>query len=87
MADNFEGQSPGLASPAENGASVTPSDTVDLTTAARALWVGGAGTVKVYTTKGATLTFVGLSAGTLLPVRVRRVYSTGTTATSILALW
>lgn len=71
---------------AVGGAAVTPSDTVDLTFTARALWVGGAGDVKVNTANGDTITLVGVAAGSLLPVAVKRVFATLTTATSIVAL-
>ena len=73
--------------PAYNAVEVAPNDGVDLTNTSRALYVGGAGDVKVDMYGTGTVTFVGVSAGSLLPVRVDRVYSTGTTATSIVALW
>lgn len=51
------------------------------------LYVGGAGNVRVLTSSGADLTFVGIAAGTFMPVQVKRVFSTDTTATDIVALW
>ena len=51
------------------------------------LYVGGAGDVQVITVGGDNVTFVGVNAGTFLPVLVKQVVSTSTTATSILALW
>lgn len=72
--------------PAEFAVAVTPSDSADLTDDARCLWIGGAGAVKVTTVGGSTETFSGCTAGSILPVQVRRVFSTGTTATLILAL-
>lgn len=50
------------------------------------VYVGGAGTVKVTTVYGDTVSFVGVAAGTLLPVPVKQVWSTGTTATNLLVL-
>jgi len=70
----------------EHGAAVTPHDTNDLSLDC-VLYIGGAGTVKILTANNETLTFVGLNAGDILPVKVRRVYSTDTTATNIVALW
>lgn len=70
-----------------DAAAVTKNDSTDLTVTARALYIGGAGDVAVITAGGSTVTFVGLAAGSVLPVRVKRVKSTGTTATSIVALW
>jgi hypothetical protein len=36
---------------------------------------------------GQTVTFVGVAAGSVLPIRVARVNSTNTTATNIVALY
>mgnify|MGYP003148440342 CR=1 FL=1 len=51
------------------------------------LYIGAAGNVKVTTAGGDEVTFVGVNAGTFLPVQVIRVWDTGTAATNILALW
>jgi hypothetical protein len=51
------------------------------------LLVGGAGNVAVVTEGGETLTLTGLLAGTVYAVCVSRVKATGTSATSIVALW
>jgi hypothetical protein len=77
-----------LFGPADNAAAVTPSDGSDLANFSRALFVGGAGAVKVDMVGGTTaVTLTGVVAGTVLPMRVSRVYSTGTTATNIVALY
>lgn len=73
--------------PATDAASVTPNDSADLSTHARGLWVGGAGNVKIDTLDGTTVTVVGAAAGSVVPIGAKRVYSTDTTATSILALF
>jgi hypothetical protein len=62
---------------------VTPDDATDLDDPSDALWVGGAGTVKVTTVGGQTVTISGVAAGTLLPIRVTRVWENGTSATLI----
>ncbi len=73
--------------PAIRAAAVTPSDSTDLGFCGRALYVGGAGTVVVdMVESGSSISFVGVPAGTILPIRVKRVRATGTTATSILIL-
>ena len=87
MTDKFESNQTGLTSPGEHAAAVTPNDSTDLATFARALYIGGAGNVKVNTIRGETVTFSGVLAGSILPVRVARVHSTDTTATNIVALW
>ncbi len=93
MAPNpFDGAPRSWDAPALNGAEVTPADGSDLSFVSRALYVGGAGDLEVvmagdHSSDGATLTIVGVPAGTLLPLAVSRVKATGTTATSIVALW
>jgi len=73
-------------------AAVTPSDTVNIPSVSGGdnngcvLYVGGAGNLKVRTVGGDEVTFVGVNTGTFLPVQVVRVFSTGTSATNILAL-
>lgn len=73
--------------PADGASAVTPSDGSDLTSVARALYVGGSGDVKIDTPNGDTVTFQDVVAGSILPVRTNKVYSTGTTATNIVALY
>jgi len=85
--DTFETQRGGPESPATAFAAVTPSDSTDFATVARALYVGGGGNVAVVGITGTVVTFVGVQQGTILPVRCVRVNSTNTTATSIIALW
>lgn len=53
----------------------------------RALWVGGAGNVKITTLGGNDVTITAAQAGQLIPIGARRVFSTGTTATSILVIY
>ena len=68
----------------DGGAAVSLSDTTAV--AFDALYVGVVGNVKVDMKNGAALTFVAVPAGTVLKVRVVKVYSTGTTASSIVGL-
>lgn len=76
-----------LTQPAEHVEVVAPSDTVDLPNPTRGLYVGGAGNIVVTTVGGEFVTFSGVGAGTTLPVRVRRVWFTNTTATNLLGLY
>jgi len=57
------------------------------TTEASVLYVGVGGDVKVRTAGGDDTTFIGVPSGSFMPVQVSRVYTTGTSATNILALW
>jgi hypothetical protein len=69
--------------PLQSAAAVTPNDstTIDVT---RALNVAVAGNVKVTMSDGTDITWY-LVAGVLHPLSVNRVWSTGTTATGIVA--
>lgn len=74
-------------SSAGSGVAVTPNDNTDLTNTTRAIYIGGAGNLAVILDRDTSaVTFLAVSAGAVLPIRVRRVMSTGTTATNILAL-
>ena len=89
--DIYEDEPNGFGAPALNGEEVTPHDTNELTFVSRALWVGGAGTLEVVmvgdgAAGGQQLTIAGIPAGTLLPLAVKQVKATGTTATLIVAL-
>lgn len=75
-------------------AAVTPSDTTNIPSVSGGtndegciLYIGGTGNVKVRTIGGDDVVFAAVPAGTTLQVRVHRVFSTGTTATNIVALW
>lgn len=64
---------------------VTPSGADSTVSPAAVLFVGGAGDVKVDAEESGTITFT-LPAGSILPVSVKKVYDTGTSATNIIAL-
>ena len=72
--------------PAAYAVAVTPSDTDELADPTRGLYIGASGDLKVTTQAGDAVTFVAVVAGTVLPVRVKQVFATGTTAASIVAL-
>ena len=75
-------------SAAGSAEAVTPDDGTDLPRGCRALYVGGTGTLALVLDKdAATVSFVGVVAGSVLPIRTKRVLSTGTTATNIVALY
>lgn len=74
-------------SPATRAAAVMPSNTAELDMDSRGLYVGVTGDVKVTTVEGDTVTFKALAAGVVHAIAVKRVFSTGTTATDIVAVW
>ena len=72
--------------PATHANAITPSDTLDVTYATRALYIGVGGNVKVTMISGDVVTLTGVVAGTMLPIRVTRVWATGTSASSMTGL-
>lgn len=70
----------------EDAGAVVLSDSTDLPQYS-VVYVGTGGNVKVTTAQGSAVTFSNCVAGTVLPVRVRRVWSTGTTASNLLAIF
>lgn len=72
---------------AHDGVAITKSDTTIYERRIDAVYVGGAGDVAVVTAQGTTLTFSGMTAGSILPVRCRQVMSTNTTATNLVGLF
>ncbi len=70
---------------AVGGAPVTPSDTDIVNNGI--LYIGTGGSVAVVTRSGDTLTFTNVANGVFLPVVVKQVLATGTTATDILILY
>jgi hypothetical protein len=76
--------------PAANAAAITPNDGANLANQARGILVGGAGTIKVDmvgTGTGVTFTIGASAVGFILPIQVKKVYATGTTATNLVALY
>lgn len=82
MKDRFILYQPSLGGPVNSAFAVTPSDTQDLREVTRALYLGAAGSMRVRFADGTEHTYAALAAGRH-PLRVVRVFSTGTTATDI----
>lgn len=73
--------------PAKGGFAVSPHDTNLLSKVTRAIFVGGAGNLHVIMQDGSEVTVTGVVAGSLLPIRVKKVFSTSTTATNIVGFY
>lgn len=85
--DHHSNQQEGLTSPYNDAAAVTPSDDTDLSNTTRGVYVGAQGSLKVRMAgSGNDVTFV-LDKHEILPIRVVRIFATGTTANNIVALW
>lgn len=84
--DDFKGYSPSMQSPVTHGVAVVPDDAADLTHLTRALYIGTGGDVRVTLADGSAVTFVNMVQG-WHPMRVARVFATGTTADHMVGCW
>lgn len=84
----FEGSTAsGWESPALCAYAVVPNDAQEFETWCRGLYVGGAGDIRLVTWEDFEVTFVGVLGGTILPIAVKKIFATGTTATNIVGLY
>jgi len=67
-------------------ATVTPSDTTDLTIPSKWLYIGVSGDVEVVLAGGQTVIFRNLAVG-FYPIHATRIKAAGTTALNIIAGW
>lgn len=86
MNDDFEDFNSGLTSPATSADPIDPSDTVALSYATRAIYVGQGGDLTVEFISGDTVTFYNVQPGAVYAVRVRHVLATGTTASGLIGM-
>lgn len=85
MQDPFKNRALSLSGPASDILPVTPSDTADLPEVAAALFIQTSGALTVTTVRGQVRT-LSVPEMSILPVGVRRVHASGTTADGIHAL-
>ncbi|MEO0682352.1 MAG: hypothetical protein AAF192_18275 [Pseudomonadota bacterium] len=86
MANPFSGRAVPIGGPATDIVPVVADDATDLPHAALALFVETGGAVTFDTVSSDAPRTVTVADQTLLPVGVRRVHATGTTATGLHAL-
>lgn len=78
----------GLDWPAAECLAITPNDFVPLLQGAcRGIYVGVSGAIKVDDCYDNPVTLTGCTAGSILPIRAKKVYATGTAATNLIALY
>ena len=71
----------------ERSFAITPSDTVNFTFSASAIYCGSTGNIVVVNEDGSTTTYVGVPTGTTILCRAMRVNSTATTASSLVGIY
>ena len=81
----FSNRAATVSGPAHDALPVTPNDSIDLPQIAIGLYVQTGGTVVIDTVAGQTRT-LNVADFSILPIGVRRVRATGTTATGLHAL-
>jgi len=86
MSDPFPYTATGMSGPAVNAFAITPDDATDLTLTTRALYSGGGGDIAVIMQGGGAVTFKAVPAGVILPLRVKRIMLSGTTALDLRGL-
>ncbi len=88
MPDAFATRADDVSAPARRTGAIIPHDANDLPDLPKAIYVGGGGDVALMAVGDTTArVFKMAPAGSILPIRVRRVLATGTTATSLIALY
>ncbi len=88
--NKFQQTDKAINAPYTRAVSVTPSDTTDLNEIPRGLHADGVGShhnVAVILEGDASSVIINMAKGHIMPLRVRRVLATGTTATSVVALY
>jgi len=84
MTDNFQNYAASLRDPVRNAETVVPDDASDLSTVTRAIYVGLTGDIRATLVGGSDVTFRSLPVG-WHPIRVQKIWATGTTASDIVA--
>lgn len=88
MPDKYSSAGDAVVASARDAFAITPSDSTDLVDIPKAIYVGVAGNlVCTLVDDTSSVTFVGVQAGSILPIRPKRVFATNTTAASLLALY
>lgn len=78
----------GVSGSASNAFAIAPSNDNQLDIVTRGIYVGVSGDLKVdMDDSGTAIAFVGLASGIIHPIRARKVYATGTTATNIVGVY
>lgn len=79
---------PDMDDPFMDAEQITPSDTVELENYTRGVWIGvGGDVVMILAASGTAVTFKNIPSGTMIPMVIRQIKLTGTTAQNIVGMW
>lgn len=67
--------------------SISPNDVTDLPKLLEAIWVGGTGNLRVLTELDEDVTFNSVPVGRFDLVHIKRVFSTGTSASNLIGVY
>jgi len=85
--DAFETTADSPTAPSSHCFAITPDDNADVQQITKAIYIGGGGDVSILPVRSSTpVIFRNVPAGAMLDVRVRKVFTTDTTAAHILGL-
>ena len=84
MPDTLPLKGVGPSDPAVGGVAIDYAAADQLfTRPVRALYIATAGTLKVDLVDGSTVTFASMTAGVIYPLRITKIYQTGSTAAGL----
>ncbi len=87
MTDRFNNHADAVDAPATRSFPVVPSDSAELATLPKALYVGNGGTLAMQGPGDeVAVTWTNIPSGALIPFRAAKVMATGTSATDIVGI-
>ena len=85
--DKFKNYPTNIDSVCDNAYPIVPNDNDDLTSATRAIFIGETGDLKIELVNSTEpVVLKNVAAGSVLPMRIKKVFGTETTATNLIAL-
>ncbi len=73
--------------PSNNFENITPNDSTDLLQPTRGILLGAAGAIAIHNEAGTSITIANLAIGVIHPITTKRILSTGTIASGIVAFY
>lgn len=73
--------------PSNNFENITPNDSTDLLQPTRGILLGAAGAIAIYNEASSSVTLSNLAVGVIHPITTKRILSTGTIASGIVAFY